>query len=230
MKSKTILYKIRTIQRRHSQGILFAGAIVVFVTFIVREGVREHLKDLVDSINSAQSSRVSNLTVGILYIQTQSVLEALHGLTHAETSATGKSRNLQPSVAPTSDSVEHKMAALLNRVTLATTLFDDAKLIASKLGEDTVFTAQVERLKPAVEHANKCAEGLVIFDTATFDDCEKSTKLTLDAVQRLEGIILGAAHAAQDRDELWYKRCTWASYFLYVLGWSLGVAGKKYGE
>lgn len=224
------MMKYEAILRRHSQNVLFAGAIVVFVTFVVREGVREHLKDLVDSISNAQSTRVSNLTVGILYIQTQSVIDALHEPTHTRTLVNGNSRNRELRVDPTGDSVEHKMTVLLNQVTLATTLFDDAKLIASKIGEDTMFNAQVERIEPAVEHASKCKEELAIFDAATFDACEKSTKLTLDAVQQVEGSILDVARAVQDRDERWYKRCTWASYFLYALGWSLGVAGKKYDE
>jgi hypothetical protein len=224
------LMKYEAILRRHSQDVLLAGAIVVFVTFVVREGVREHLKDLVDSISNAQSTRVSNLTLGILYIQTQSAIDALHGLTHVPPTVNSNGRDQKLSVDPTVDTVEHKMAVLLNQVTLATTLFDDAKLIASRIDEDKMSSAQIERLEPAVEHAKKCKEELAIFDSATFDVCERSTKLTLEAVQQLESSILDVAHAAQDRGERWYKRCTWASYFLYALGWSLGVAGKKYDD
>jgi hypothetical protein len=35
--------------------LTFLGAVIVFSTFIVKEGMREHLKDLSDSINAAQS-------------------------------------------------------------------------------------------------------------------------------------------------------------------------------
>ncbi len=220
--------KYEAILRRHSQEVLFAGAIVVFVTFVVREGVREHLKDLVDSISNAQSTRVGNLTLGILYIQTQSMIDALHGLTHVPPSVHGNRLDQKLSADSIDDGGEHKMVVLLNQVTLATTLFDDAKLIANRIDDDKMYSAQIERLEPALEHAKKCKEELAIFDPATFDICESSTKLTLEAVQRLESSILDVANAAQDRDQRWYKRCTWASYFLYALGWSLGVAGKKY--
>jgi hypothetical protein len=40
---------------RHSRLLIFVGALIVFVTFLVKEGLRERLKDLVDSIDTAQS-------------------------------------------------------------------------------------------------------------------------------------------------------------------------------
>jgi len=40
---------------RHSRLLIFVGALIVFVTFLVKESLRERLKDLVDSIDTAQS-------------------------------------------------------------------------------------------------------------------------------------------------------------------------------
>ena len=40
---------------RHSRLLIFVGVFIVFVTFLVKEGLRERLKDLVDSVDTAQS-------------------------------------------------------------------------------------------------------------------------------------------------------------------------------
>ena len=41
--------------RKHHRSVTLIGAIIVFVTFIVKEALRDHLKDLVDSIENARS-------------------------------------------------------------------------------------------------------------------------------------------------------------------------------
>jgi hypothetical protein len=41
--------------RRHNRLLTFAGALIVFVTFLVKEGKRESLKDLADSVDAAES-------------------------------------------------------------------------------------------------------------------------------------------------------------------------------
>src|SRR5437899_2825534 len=49
----------RTFVSRHSKLLIFVGALIVFVTYLVKEGLRERLKDLVDSVDKAQSAFVA---------------------------------------------------------------------------------------------------------------------------------------------------------------------------
>jgi hypothetical protein len=41
--------------RKHNRILTFVGALVVFLTFVIKEGLREHLKDLVEALGSAQN-------------------------------------------------------------------------------------------------------------------------------------------------------------------------------
>jgi hypothetical protein len=41
--------------RRHGRIVTFAGATIVLATFIVKEGIREHLKNLTDTVDTAES-------------------------------------------------------------------------------------------------------------------------------------------------------------------------------
>jgi hypothetical protein len=46
---------LKTILRKHSQLVTLVGAFIVFATFMVREEICESLKDLVSSIDTAQT-------------------------------------------------------------------------------------------------------------------------------------------------------------------------------
>jgi hypothetical protein len=46
---------LKAILRKHSQLVTFFGAFIVFATFMVREEIRESLKDLVSSVETAQT-------------------------------------------------------------------------------------------------------------------------------------------------------------------------------
>jgi hypothetical protein len=41
---------------RHNRLLTFVGALIVFTTFVVKEGLRERLKDFVDSVGAAEST------------------------------------------------------------------------------------------------------------------------------------------------------------------------------
>ncbi|MFZ1007470.1 MAG: hypothetical protein WAN65_11570 [Candidatus Sulfotelmatobacter sp.] len=41
--------------KKHSRLVAFAGALVVFTTFVLKEGFRDYLKDLVDTVDKAET-------------------------------------------------------------------------------------------------------------------------------------------------------------------------------
>jgi len=41
--------------KRHSRLLSLVGALVVFVTFVAKEGIREHMKEVTDSIEGAEN-------------------------------------------------------------------------------------------------------------------------------------------------------------------------------
>jgi hypothetical protein len=55
-------YKLVRIQddpsffKRHGKWVSFIGALIVFSTFVVKDAIRENLKNLVDSLASAENN------------------------------------------------------------------------------------------------------------------------------------------------------------------------------
>src|SRR5450631_1626524 len=47
--------RIASLVRDHHKSLTVLGGLVIFITFIVKETVRDHLKDLADSINKSES-------------------------------------------------------------------------------------------------------------------------------------------------------------------------------
>ena len=47
--------RLKELLTQHRRLVTFIGALIVFVTFVVKDGLREQLKDLVSSIDSAES-------------------------------------------------------------------------------------------------------------------------------------------------------------------------------
>jgi hypothetical protein len=41
--------------KRHGRLLSLVGALVVFVTFVAKEGIREHMKEVTDSIQGAEN-------------------------------------------------------------------------------------------------------------------------------------------------------------------------------
>jgi hypothetical protein len=53
--SMKVMGRFRRFARRHDRLLSVAGAFIIFVTFLVREGYRDELKELVDSIDGARN-------------------------------------------------------------------------------------------------------------------------------------------------------------------------------
>src|SRR5690242_14835307 len=54
-------YKALKWIRRHHRILTFAGAVIVFATFIVKDAIRERLRDLSESIKEAQTDYIATL-------------------------------------------------------------------------------------------------------------------------------------------------------------------------
>lgn len=48
-------HRVSRFIRRHNRSLTFVGALIVFATFVVKEGFRDHLKGLVKQIDNATS-------------------------------------------------------------------------------------------------------------------------------------------------------------------------------
>ena len=67
----------RNFLRRHSRILTVLGALIVFVTFVVKEGLRDRGKDLLASVESAQTTFVMRSDVEDLRLQLRSLQRSI---------------------------------------------------------------------------------------------------------------------------------------------------------
>jgi hypothetical protein len=243
---------VREFLGRHERAMAFFGAMVVFCTFVIREGVREYLKETADSVRSSEA-RLDNFGLMSAIVGLSSapgeIIEKIEALDEDRYDQNDKTDEDERKSALTkaddildvrpfgrrqmtwlkdfseqSPSVFGLLPMTKERKTRSEELdkyrkemikgFDAIPRISkaeldSKSGEDQ--EAAMEKIGSAYNTFNRAGERYIRLLAAANDQ------------------ILTEAHKKRDRAEWWYNVSTVASYFLYTLGWGLGLVGKIYG-
>lgn len=89
--------------RRHSRLLTFVGALIVFTTFVEKEGLREHLKSVVESLETANnafasredSARTNSVLLGVADTLNQlSAMDTSRNLSHVQPQRTVSAKDL----------------------------------------------------------------------------------------------------------------------------------------
>lgn len=223
------------------QNCHFCRRDIVFGTFVVKEGWREHVKSLEETIEAAQNIytlRADGLTMTSQLNGLGSEIEAIRakisstelgftalGVNRTMLLASWQLQQLETSV--------NNLKALLNKLpgekARATELEDVAKKLQElhklhrSIGEMTARAAA--KLTPdglyPPDEANGISAQIFRFSTSILDMYRQVDDLTKKS--------LADAEADRDRQEKLYSIATWVSYGLYALGWTFGLIGRLYG-
>jgi hypothetical protein len=219
---------------RHNRVLILLGQLIVFTTFIVREGVRENLKDFVDSLDSAQ---------GIFMLQRENSAVSTH-LTEIYRAVSATYTNVlspPPGGIPQLDLLSVELH------------FQDASDSIQRL-KDELGAAQ--RLLERVPHSKQEEEALTQFgvryneaskhlgeyvlpgSATPMSDLQKSFNSALAIEHEIWNVetelitfmesILRESLDVKAKDERYFEIATWSSYGLYTLGWGLALFGKLY--
>jgi hypothetical protein len=220
---------------KHNRLIVFFGALIVFATFIVREGLREELKSFVDSIDSAES---------LFLLQRENALMA------------GRMAEILRIVTATNANIQNPPRGGIPHIDLiAEELhyqdgFDTIQRMADEL-------AAAGRLLKKIPHSADDALALARFqskydvEAGSFKlykqpgsvtpqpELEQAFNVVVSTENGLWDIeanlaeftasLLETSRKVKERDERYFELATWWSYGLYALGWGLGLVGKLYG-
>jgi hypothetical protein len=242
--------------RRHNRLFSFVGALIVFTTFVVKEGVREQLKDVSDSLSEAQNQfvlrndgNVSARIVESLQSQltlfqmstpklrqrgaTEEVLKLMDFETQGQTALTASAWSSKRSI----DNLAKLVEELPSRQSYETRIKDLNIEIKGYVTANTIGAAG-EMLESAMDFFMGTDEAhMKLKRKALVEKIAVRQKELNDGNWRIfnesQAVATDVLH---DADELRHKRkrCytiwTWASYFLYSLGWSLGLVAKWYGK
>lgn len=216
---------------RHRRFLTFLGALIVFTTFIVKEGLREQLKDLASSIDSAESVFVirndGNATVRWLQRLQEQIDWIAEKIKLKGTTYSG-------------DMIEraHSSSEIIGQVHESlTTSLDNISRLIEKIPHQEASKSEVEKLQKELQELrdHRTAFELAFNREPSMDLVWKlgallvSTQKLSDEIRDLARDVLENAEKARVRRERVVSITTWASYALYTLGWGLGLLGRIYG-
>jgi hypothetical protein len=220
--------------RKHSRLLIFLGALIVFITFIIREGLREHLKDLVDSIDSAQG-------VFVVEQENQQLSQALAELYRLDSATYTNVLTHSPNPGQiTLQSVELHWQATYAAIQRLNTECAAARRLLIKVPHEKKQEDDLERLQTRTDAvANDYKDFIPGGDDQTQPELERKMN-TIWAIehkafdletnlQTFTASLLTQSLAIKNKNSEYFEASTWVSYLLYAIGWGMGLIGKLYG-
>jgi hypothetical protein len=206
---------IRKIAQKHSRAFSILGALLVFATFITKDGWRDNLRDLVSSVEAAETQhQMQNMIHQINYGPAQ-MSDPVY-LTYVDVSA------LRGHPVPVVGGAEFITVQRSNLTqTTAVDLLDGVS--------DLLLKAPSKDLQK--QHDDLFAQLRTIeHDPRSFTGGSLDAYIALvDKAARLESDALKFANAKLAKDKIHYSYATRGSYILYAFGWLLGFMGKLFG-
>jgi len=222
---------------------------VVFVTFVLKEGVRDHVKDKVDDVHTAMNAYEirSDLQLDVNELmaeeaeilkfsdRTESMTAAqLLGYNGAIAELCQRIQALLSKTVRAQNNVSDLAKALPPNDALNRTLEKDADEL-KRFRQELVSTSaqaagpEISKLGPEFIQYTKRQVKLLAIDTRT-----KANKLGEDVPDRAELVWIHGrqtalyAHEIVENEEKQYRHATWASYLLYTIGWGLGLFARLF--
>lgn len=220
---------------KHNRLIVFIGALIVFATFIVREALREELKNFVDSIDSAE---------GVFVVQHENALmagrlaEVLRFVTAANANILKPPRPGVPTIDLVAEELHYQdgfdtVQRMADELAAAGRLLkkmphsrEDALALAGFQSQYDVEVQRFNLYKPPGSATSQLEleqafNVIVSIENKLWDIEANLAKFTASFLEK--------SIEVKERDERYFEIATWWSYGLYVLGWGLGLVGKLYG-
>lgn len=244
--------KLELFLRAHSHILVVVGALIVFLTFVIKEGLRDHWKETADAIETAeyfypllaQSTEIKKqlkkvedqqlkganppsdlLHLSLFKIDEELLSDQSNALNDLEMSAAN--RRILIDVLPGGDSLRQEADSVdLQLAKMTKILYAVDQEIAGVIYNEIT-----------VEHGHPFNDDQ---REAEFDKSEPhigaevkesfgALTSTSDASSALSKNVLEHARAIRTRNAHYSKFAWWISALLFAFGWSIGLVGKLYG-
>jgi ElaB/YqjD/DUF883 family membrane-anchored ribosome-binding protein len=232
--------------KKHQRWISFIGASIVLVTFLLREVVREHLKDLADSLDQAQSvfsirGQLSTTNDRLKWLQNHAdfelTLKDIHRMAKTgptfEDIKSGVDSTLEQDISAIDDlkSTLDNLDRLLRKL--------PAEVAPPEVAEYKTQLAQLKQQRDEMETKMQTCENAHRPETtcsqAFVNDMEKESD-ALDVslfwmgvhLRKVSASVLESAEGVLRQREGWYFWANVASVLFFFFGWSLGLIGTIY--
>jgi hypothetical protein len=228
--------------QEHERLLTFVGAIIIFATFVMREGVREYLRSTSEAMHAAQTI-YSNMTDTIesttLSGVPANILEKFHDLAQDDYDEhpTDKATDIlevRPFLYKELVGTKLVMNETLRFVSALPDPWDkdgDVRGLDNKFDNEEDLYDGIPRLSKAQflsepPKARDVERGVIEREYAAFSADHAELE------KELSSLTKGFVNEAEEKKvtaERWFRVATIASYILYSLGWGLGLVGKLCG-
>jgi hypothetical protein len=235
VKHRTRIHKLEAFLARDSRIFVLTGALIVFGTFVLKSAIREDLKDLIDTINSAQDFHALQQITSDILAAVNSVYDAV-----GDTSRRTESLIDGRPVPPESDlKAFFWIPNLLNRD--CDDYVSQINRLLERLPYDEATASRFNTLKQRLVQHHQDYEKLIGSTSYAVDKDPEKAKIreqialvekwadTGIALQKLNQDVLSEAEQLRIKAEHRYKIFRWISYGVYTLGWGLALVGRLFG-
>jgi hypothetical protein len=249
-----VLKKVELFLRTRSHVLVLVGALIVFLTFVIKEGLREHWKGTADAIETAEYFYPLLAQSAEIKTELRKVEDQQFKSAHPQSSDMLVHFSLfrideefLTSQEETLDDLE--MSAANRRILIdvlpgGDSLRKEADLVDSQLAKLRTTLSVVDQKMAKVNYNETLAERRHPLDkdrrAEEFDKSEPpigaEVKESYDALvstglasSALSKNVLEHARAIRARNAHYSAYAWWISAFLFALGWGLGLVGKLYG-
>ena len=219
--------------KAHNLLVTFIGAVIVFVTFVVKEGIRDYWKDTSATIDSALGAYYVRDQINALGIKIDNVSKAVD--------------LVQTTLGDGPKRIEY--ISDLARFVFMTNKFDQdsarwrlymenlSRLAAEMpLAERDQAEDKIAVLSKNIEAFRKNSTRISdLLDTngkeafCQLGKVEMEWRNLADEVYSLSYDVSQEARQVRENSKERYERWNFASYFFYSLGWGIGLLGRIYG-
>jgi hypothetical protein len=233
--------RFKHIVTKHQHWLTFAGAFIVFMTFIVKEGLRDHWERTAGAINAVQSAYavrgdISELTQEIYDIEAKLHdhemdeaakanklfdynaakyrLEEMYRR-FAQVNGTSRQIGILVRILPENDANRKKAREIDEglKTSRNNLIWLDSKLRKSTLGIEN----EEEWERKALEVTGEAEQ-----------DEEEALRALMNDSEKLTTVVFDDAEAIRKRNEKYAAIAWWITAALFVIGWGLGLLGKVY--
>jgi len=234
-------YHLKLLLHRHSSLLTWTGALLVFLTFVVKEGLRDNLKELTDSLDREQNVfltriQTSEMLLGVSRLERRGELLESE-ITHKPPVRTDFNQvfderiNLLGDELRAADAYADGLSRLSRMMSLGPVDKDDLDTVKKVLPDFRESYNQLLALVVQAEshHTFESPEASRAKIESMRLDLELKAGVTLNTLKNSSDRLLSRMEEQKEKDERRYTWAVWGSYVLYPLGWGLGLIAKLYG-
>ena len=216
--------EIRSFVRRHTGLLELLGLLVVFITFVIKDGIRDLLKDRVSTLAASEASfmirhEISTVSHKIDELKPTLIEEEIDPSVLTEIETRDEIKRLKDSVSVYTSRTWFLIDALPNNDALEKRISDINKRVDNFVGEASDIEAEAGQRPPLtnVKVSNK-----------TFLTLGKGLSVQ-DDINIFQWEVFNAADKAAEAAEYRYKWATWTSWLFYEFGWLLTFTARLLG-